>query len=151
VQGSRTTPDGLTGPYRPSNDELGAMTPTGGGDVMVGLTFKLDKEAAEESPGGQSFLGWSTIQVVERSLFRVEHRTVATVEFLEGASPAKEEARKMHPGSNPAYSVDIYHYTLHCVCISAYGAQEYQSITEEDLSEEVGEGIYAIDQGHTHT
>ena len=101
---------------------------------MVGLTFRLDEKAAKKSHGGQSFIGWPRIHVLERTLFIVEHRTVD-----------KEREKKHTPHINPPDTVDAYEYTLHCLVTDTEGTQEYQSIAEEELHNEILEGIYKFD------
>jgi hypothetical protein len=109
---------------------------------MVGLTFRLDEKAAKKSHGGQSFIGWQRIHVLERTLCIVEHRTVD-----------QEREKKHTPHMNPPDTVDAYEYTLHCLVTDTSGGfmygeegtQEYQSIAEEELHNEILEGIYKFD------
>ena len=104
---------------------------------MVGLTFKLDKEAAKRSSMGQTFLGWPLIHVLERTLFRVEHRTVD-----------KKLALEQSPHEKPADTVDAYDYLLHCLCTAEDGSKKYASILDDDLDSELVEGIYKVDPSH---
>ena len=98
---------------------------------MTGLIFALDEDAIE------SWFGWPRIHVLERTLSRVEHRTVD-----------KAKAQQDSPGENPADTVDAYCYTLHCLCSdrSADGdrSQTYAEIDEDKFVSELMEGIYKV-------
>jgi hypothetical protein len=108
-----------------------------GSTKMVGLTFKLDKDAEKRSSIGHSLLGWPFIHVIERTLFTVEHRKVD-----------KKLAREQSPHENPADTLDSYDYMLHCICTTEDGSKEYSSILEDEFNSEIVEGIYKVDPSH---
>jgi hypothetical protein len=100
---------------------------------MTGLTFALDKKTEDGSSSGHTILGWPRIHVRERTLSRVEHRTVD-----------KAKAQQDSPGENPADTVDAYCYMLHCLCTDGDGLQTYAVIDEEEFGSELMEGIYKV-------
>jgi hypothetical protein len=99
---------------------------------MTGLTFALDKKT-EDDANRESWFGWPRIHVLERTLSRVEHRTVD-----------KAKAQQDSPGENPADTVDAYCYMLHCLCTDGDGSQTYVAIDEEEFVSELMEGIYKV-------
>lgn len=98
---------------------------------MLGLTFvrTTDKTRPE------SALGFDVIRVVDRMLYRTRHITV------EGWEPRWK-------GDKGPDTIDTYDYMLHCICRSeAQPEDEYFSIGEDDLSEEIASGIYTLAKG----
>jgi len=105
---------------------------------MVGLTFVRGKKGEDGSSSGHTILGWPRIHVLERTLSRVEHRTVD-----------KAKAQQDSPGENPADTVDAYCYMLHCLCTNVVqyggdGSQTYVAIDEEEFEYGLMEGHYKV-------
>ena len=96
---------------------------------MVGLTFARDDKVEDEAYK-ETWFGWPRIHVRERTLSRVEHRTVD-----------KAKAQQDSPGEKPADTVDAYCYTLHCLCTDGDGSQTYAAIDEEEFISELIAGM----------
>jgi hypothetical protein len=111
---------------------------------MLGLTFvrTTDKTRPE------SALGFDVIRVVDRTLWRTHHIRVEDWEPRWKGDVGQKGREPRWKGDKGPDTIDMYDYMLHCVCRSeAHPEDEYCSLLEHELSEEIASGIYTLAKG----